>query len=391
MLQRKSLRFIALLLLLQFIYINGFAQADKAEAAIGDIMQQSEVMGLSVAVVKKGKIIYTHSFGIKDRESNTPLTDDCLFRIASISKSFSATSIMQLAEDKKISLDDDISSLVGFKVRNPKFSETIITLRMALSHRSSINDSEGYFTLDAINPAKNPNWAKCYSDYEPGTGYKYCNLNYNMVGTIIEKISGERFDQYVKHHILDPLGLYGGYCVDSLDASRFATIYEYNDSLKKRTPSPAAYAPRSEEISNYVLGYSTPIFSPTGGMKISASDLARYMTMHMQQGHYKGKRIISKKSAATMQTPLSIKEGYGLAITTTEKLIAGKVMKGHTGSAYGLYSAMFFHPEEKFGFVVITNGCKPGYTDGYNTVIRKTINCLYDNLIAVGGHSASEN
>lgn len=382
MLQRKSFRFFASLLLLQFIYLNGFTQADKAETAIGEIMQQSEVMGLSVAVVKKGKIIYTHSFGLKDKESRTPLTDDCLFRIASISKSFSATSIMQLAANKKLSLDDDIGNLVGFKVRNPKFPETIITLRMALSHRSSINDSEGYFTLDAINPAKNPNWAKCYSDYEPGTGYRYCNLNYNMVGTIIEKISGERFDQYVKHHILDPLGLYGGYCVDSLDGSRFATIYAYNDSLKKLTPSPAAYAPRSEEISNYVLGYSTPIFSPTGGMKISASDLARYMTMHMQKGHYKGKRIISKKSAVTMQTPLSIKEGYGLAITTTEKLIAGKVMKGHTGSAYGLYSAMFFHPEEKFGFVVITNGCKPGYTDGYNTVIRKTINCLYDNFIA---------
>ncbi len=88
---------------------------------------------------------------------------------------------------------------------------------MVLSHRSGINDSQGYFTLDAINPAKNPDWAKCYNDYEPGKGYRYCNLNYNMVGTIIEKISGERFDQYVKHHILDPLGLYGGYCVDSLD------------------------------------------------------------------------------------------------------------------------------------------------------------------------------
>jgi CubicO group peptidase (beta-lactamase class C family) len=203
-----------------------------------------------------------------------------------------------------------------------------------------------------------------------------------MVGTIIEKISGERFDQYVKKHILDPLGLYGGYCVDSLNASRFATIYEYNDSLKKLTPSPAAYAPRREEISNYVMGYSTPIFSPTGGMKISATALAQYMTMHMLQGRTKGKRIISKKSAATMQTPLSIKEGYGLAIATTEKLIAGKTMKGHTGSAYGLYSAMFFQPEEKFGFVVITNGCKPGYTDGYNTVIRKTIHSLYEHFIS---------
>ena len=82
-----------------------------------------------------------------------------------------------------------------------------------------------------------------------------------------------------------------------------------------------------------------------------------------------------------MQTKLSEKEGYGLAISTTDKLIPGKTMKGHTGSAYGLYSAMFFHPKEKFGIVVISNGCNPGYTDGFNTVIRNTVTCLYNNLI----------
>ena len=373
--------FIVTAFFLLVLSLHSAGQPDKVEAAIRDIMQQSKVVGLSVAVVKKGKLIYTHSFGLKDIDSNTPLTDDCLFRIASISKSFTATSIMQLAEAKKLSLDDDISDLVGFSIRNPKFPNTVITLRMVLAHRSSINDSQGYFTLDAINPAKNPNWANCYNAYEPGTGYQYCNLNYNMAGTIIEKITGERFDQYVKHHILDRLGLYGGYCVDSLDASRFATIYEYDDSVKSFKASPNAYAPRREEIAKYVMGYSTPIFSPTGGMKISATDLARYMTMHMNRGKANGKRIIKKNSAISMQTALSEKEGYGLAISTTAKLIAGKTLKGHTGSAYGLYSAMFFHPEEKFGIVVITNGCLPGYTDGFNTVIRKTVNALYEQLI----------
>ncbi len=380
---RSSVFKIANIFLLCFGFLfQSTAQSTNAEECIKNIMQQTPVVGLSVAVVKKGKIIYTHSFGNKNIEANTPLTDDCLFRIASISKSFSATSIMQLAEKKKLSLEDDISNLVGFKIRNPKFPETVITLRMAMSHRSSLNDSQGYFTLDAINPDKNKDWAKCYNSYEPGTGYQYCNLNYNMIGTIIEKKSGERFDQYVKHHILDPLKLYGGYCVDSLDNSRFATIYEYNDSLKSFNASPAAYAPRSEEIKNYTMGYSTPIFSPTGGMKISAPDLAVYVIMHMNQGKYKGKRIISKESAKQMQTMLSVKEGYGLAILKTDKLITGKTMTGHTGSAYGLYSAMFFNPEEKFGIVVISNGCHPAYTDGFNAVIKKTVNCLYDNFIA---------
>jgi CubicO group peptidase (beta-lactamase class C family) len=374
-------RSLSLLLLIIRSAITLHAQPVPVETRIASIMEEHGVMGLSVAVVKKGKIVYTQSFGLKNAETNTPMTNDCLFRIASISKSFSATSIMQLVEAGKISLDDDISKLVGFTIRNPNFPETVITLKMVMSHLSSINDSQGYFTLNSINPAKNKDAARCFNNYEPGKGYQYCNLNYNMVGTIIEKISGERFDQYVKHHVLDPLNLYGGYCVDSLDASRFATIYEYNDSLKKLVPSPGAYNPRREEIANYIMGYSTPIFSPTGGMKISATDLATYMTMHMQQGRYKKKKIISKESAAIMQTPLSEEEGYGLAISTTTKLIAGKTMTGHTGSAYGLYSAMFFQPDEKFGVVVITNGCKPGYTDGFNTVIRKVVNGLYEELI----------
>ena len=357
------------------------AQENKAEAAIQQIMQETPVMGLSVAVVKDNKIIYTHAFGLKDAETNAPLTNENIFRIASISKSFSATAIMQLVEAHKIDLDQDVSELLGFKIRNPKFPETVITLRLMLSHLSSINDSQGYFTLDSINPAKSDNWFKCYNNYEPGKGYNYCNLNFNMIGTIIEKISGERFDSYIQKHILDPLQLYGGYYVEGLDKTKFATIYEYQTDAAKFIASPLAYAPRTAEIANYEMGYSTPIFSPTGGMKISAKDLATYMMMHANYGKFNGVRIISKKSSIEMQTPLSDNRNYGFAIETTTKLIDGKVMVGHTGSAYGLYSAMFFNPDEKFGFVVISNGCHPGYTNGFNTVIRKTVNALYENLI----------
>lgn len=377
----KSLRYSITLLLVISILASSFGQAEKAEHDLQVIMKQLDVIGLSVAVVKKGEIIYTHSYGMKDIESGIPLTDQNIFRIASISKSFSATSIMQLVEAKKLSLDDDFSDLVGFKIRNPKFPETVITLKMVLSHTSSINDSQGYFNLDAINPNKGTDWARCYNDYEPGKGYQYCNLNYNMVGAVIEKKSAERFDMYVKRHILNPLKLYGGYCVDSLDNNRLATLYVYDSATKSFTASPAAYAPRREEIKNYVMGYSTPIFSPTGGMKISATDLAKYMTMHMNGGNYKGVKIISKKSSTLMQTAITDEEGYGLAISNLNDLIPGKVMTGHTGSAYGLYSAMFFHPKEKFGIVVITNGCNATYTNGINDVLRTTINSLYDNFI----------
>lgn len=83
-----------------------------------------------------------------------------------------------------------------------------------------------------------------------------------------------------------------------------------------------------------------------------------------------------------MQTPLSIPENYGLALRTTNKLISGKTLTGHTGSAYGLYSAMFFDPKQKFGMVVITNGTGANETDGFKNIIKESFNILYQHLIA---------
>jgi CubicO group peptidase (beta-lactamase class C family) len=379
--KKNTLYSILLGVVILLICNQSIAQADKAELAIQQIMKSNPVVGLSVAVVKNNKIIYNQSFGLKDLENNVPLNNESIFRIASISKSFTATAIMQLVAKKQLNLDQDVSELIGFKVRNPKFPNKVITLKMILSHRSSINDSEGYFNLDAIDPNKNPNWANCYNNYEPDNGYMYCNLNYNMAGAILEKITGKRFDLYIKQQILDPLGLYGGYNVNLLDSSLFAKIYEYNKDSAKFINSPDAYAKKKVEIDNYTIGRTTPIFSPTGGMKISAHDLAEYMIMHSRFGKNKGQRIMPKKLAKQMQAVLSVQEGYGMAIETTSKLIKGKSMIGHTGSAYGLNSIMFFEPKEKFGIVVICNGSDRKMYNGFTEVLHKTVNVLYTSLI----------
>lgn len=201
-----------------------------------------------------------------------------------------------------------------------------------------------------------------------------------MVGAVIERLSGERFDSYIKNHILDPLGLYGGYCVDSLDRTKFVSLYEYEKNTKSFKVSSSAYNSRSEELKSYKIGYSTPLFSPTGGMKISANDLAKYMMMHMQYGTSNGVRILKKKNAQIMQTPVAIKEGYGLALSKRKNIISNKTLIGHTGSAYGLYSAMFFDPKEKFGIVAITNGYAHQADFDFNPLLKACFQILYDDL-----------
>lgn len=157
---------------------------------------------------------------------------------------------------------------------------------MLLSHTSSLSDKGGYFTLDVIQPDITPDVSGSFNDYAPGTGYQYCNLGFNTLGTLVEIHSCERFDRYIRNNILDPLGVYASFNVNDLDSTRFATLYTWEDG--RFIPSPQAYNSRKQEIENYVQGHSTTLFSPTGGMKISAPNLARYALVQINEDSWMG-------------------------------------------------------------------------------------------------------
>ena len=332
-------------------------------ADIRSMMDSLRIVGVSLAVVKDNRIVYTGAFGHKNLDTLEPLTTSTMFRIASISKSFVATAIMTLVDEGKLSLDTDAATLLNFPLRNPAYPDDKITVEMLLSHTSSINDSEGYYiSYDCINPVTNPNWRNCYNKYAPGTAYEYCNLNFNLLGIIIEKVSGERFDHYVDRHILQPLAIEGSsFCVNSVDTVNCATLYAWNGNAFE--PQPQAYRP-IEILDHYRMEVNTVRMSPAGGMKISAPNLAKYMLMHMNYGKIPltNRRVMSKKSAQAMQadhTPT--KEYYGLALEKSDEFVKGVTLTGHTGGAYGLTSAMFFSPDKHFGFVVICNGSRRGH------------------------------
>ena len=339
----------------------------RTNQAIQQVMNDYQAVGISAVVVKDGQIVYENAFGYANLDSQLPLTTNHFMRIASISKSFTATSLMQLVEKGIISLDDDVSELIGFQIRNPHHPEVPITLRMVLSHTASFRDPENYSTLDHLNPAVNGDCSATYYDYVPGTGYNYSNLGLNLAGTILEKVSGVRFDRYVKDSVITPLGLYGGHNVDELDSTKCASIYRYDDGQYVES---AAYGSVAHRLDDYIMGYSAPMFSPTGGVKISAHDLAVYMMVHMNYGELNGVRIISEESAKTMQTPVWIKQTddyyedqYGLCLMEFVDFLddpqyntPGHYPVGHTGDAYGLRSLMLWSPADGWGIVAMTNG-----------------------------------
>ena len=371
-------------------------QLAKIEQSIKEYMDESKVTGMSIVLVKGQETIYQNALGFKDIKSGTPLEIDNIFRIASISKSFSAVSILQLVEAGKISLDDDVNDIMGMNIRNPRYPDTPLTIRMLLSHTSSMKDGPGgaarYRDLTYIDESRTDIETikkQAYHEYAPGQGFSYCNRALNLMGCVIEKVSGERFDNYVLNHILRPMGLSekeAGYNIDTLDKSLAASLYNYDKkskTLKKSTTaySRKEYGEKAVEAGTYEIGKNGWAWSPTGGMKISAPNLAKWM-MTLRDGGIapNGTRIVSEESVKLMMTPGL--DGYGLCTRTKTNYLPGITLKGHTGSAQGLKSFMFFDKDSDWGFVFICSSTNLKKDENKNLLIAmKTLNLLYDSFI----------
>ncbi len=373
---------------LSFLFsFSCFAQnKSMLEGEVSRIMEKYNAVGMSVAVVKGNGICYTRTFGYNpdynDMTLRRPIPDDGIYVIASISKTFVSTAIMQLVEKNKLHLEDDVNNYLGFAVRNPKYPNTPITIRMLLCHRSSLNDSQYDWTLNQINPSTGKDWKGCYSDYAPGDDYKYCNLGYSLLGAIIENVTGERFDDYIEDHITKPLGLNSSYNITRIDSTKLvrALKYDKKNRVFKKDISIYNYPYYEQHLRHYRLGYSVSYLSPTGGVKISVTDLAKYMMMHMNDGKYNGKRIIGKKSELEMRTPQMGNPVYGLAFSHYKGRVRGIALDGMVGCAHGVHSSMLFNPKGKYGFVVICNGCTSDSSDGQN-MNTEIIQQLYKYII----------
>ena len=366
----------------------------QIEDKILGYMDECMTAGMAVVMVKGDKIVYQNALGYRDKDTREPLAIDDIFRIASISKSFSGMSIMQLVEAGKLSLEDDINDILGMNIRNPRYPDIPITVKMLLSHTSSMKDGGGaerYRDLTYVDESKtdletirNTAWLP----YPPGQGYRYCNRALNIIGVIIEKVSGERFDNYVLNHILRPIGAdNAGYNLDSLDNSKFTKLYIYNQKENRLDPGKGYVRNNEYKVADgtYEIGKDGCYWSPTGGMKISAPNLAKWM-MTLRDGGVapNGNRIISEAGCKKLLTPVTPADPgtqYCLTTRTETRFIEGKTLKGHTGSAQGLKSCMFFCPGEDWGFVCLCSSTKLDTINDVYKIYYQTINLLYDQFI----------
>ena len=290
---------------------------DAALAAVVDDPAHP-LASLSVLAIRQGKVSYQQQFGYRHigvaPADSLPVTPATLFRIASVSKMMTTLGLMRLVEQGKLSLDQDVGIYLGFSLRNPHFPQQAVTLRSLLSHTSSLRDAGGYAwgpersLRDVFTVGGDLMWDAAAA---PGRYFTYANLNWGVIGTVMEKVTGERFDLLMRRLLLDPLDVRGGYnpaAFSKEELANTATLY------RRRTLETEVWQPHGPWIAqaddfykrppdgmdNYVIGSNATVFSPTGGLRISAAGLGTVMQMLLDGGRHQGKQLLQPASIALM-------------------------------------------------------------------------------------------
>jgi CubicO group peptidase (beta-lactamase class C family) len=377
-------------ILLFVLIIPTCAQTFSLNDSLENIFANEQLAGMSVVGIRGDSIGYEGYFGRRDLGRGLGVENSTMYRIASVSKSFTAAALMKLYEQGFFGLDEDVNSYLGFSLRNPAYPADKITFRMILSHTSSVQDGTGYdgflsatggTTPPPISQLLMPGGAYYTSNMfrteRPGTYFNYSNVEYGILGTLVEKISNTRFDIYVRQNILQPLGITGSFNIDDLAAQINDVAVLYRKSGSSWAPQLDNYngvAPAPRNYSTYTVGSNGLVFGPQGSLRVSGAGLAKFILMIANNGVYKGIRILNDSTVRRMRDVqwsytnaasgnnyygLFRRWGNGLHISTggtADQVFPNTVMWGHPGEAYGLISDMYADTLGNSGVVFITNG-----------------------------------
>ena len=363
---------------------------------------QAPLASLQVLAIRSGVVAYEGAFGrrhIEDADAgDLSARLDSLYRVASISKLVVTLGILRLVEAGKLDLDADVGSYLGYALRNPHYPEVPITLRMMASHTSSITDYGGYYFDESVD-LREVLGPDMWANTRPGEYFRYTNFTWGIIGTAIEKVTGERFDLYMDRAVLRPLGMQGSFDAAAVPAQRVATLY------RKRKPDdddgpwdPAgpwiaqvddyhAKPPVPRTTAAYVPGRNGTRYGPQGGLRASAADLGRAMRMLMARGELDGQRFLKAETVDAMfarhwtyqgpptgithedlPSPRFLAWGLGNQHFTDvggagegDRLVEGGGFTGvgHLGDAWGLRGAFVFNRETRDGFIFLGGG--PGF------------------------------
>ena len=372
---------------------------------------------VGVAFNGKGEIA-SFADGFADPQSGRRVTVDDPVRVASVSKMVTAIGVMKLVDQGKLDLNSDVSRWLGWSLRNPNFPNRPITLAMLLAHTASVREHDDDYVIALGGSVQQvmadpKNWD---SQHGPGDNvFAYVNLNYPIIGSIIEKATGERFDLWMRANILEPMKLDACFNWPSCSDGAVAHAVELDspagkplkDDLHGLRPACPVFVKEGSpcDLALWKLGENGSLFAPQGGLRISARGLARIGMMLLNGGTFDGVRILSPRAVDTLLAQTWRFDGsngatdggfYCSAGNGTHQVpnrisgclddmgTKGEILVGHAGDAYGMKSGLWIDRKNGRGIAYFVTGVAdpapkaPGsaYTEAEVHAFRRTIALL---------------
>lgn len=331
------------------------------EAAIEVLMDCHRIPGASATVVGAAGTQWHGNFGLADIAAGRAVTDSTLFYIASASKPVTGAALMQLYDDGRFDLDDDINDHLPFSVRHPLFPDSTMTFRMLLSHVAGIDDNwdilRSVLVCNMDSPIPLGQFLAGYllpggayydpelnfTDHAPGTEYHYSNVGASLAGYLVECISGATLpgttlESYCQEHLFGPLGMSEtSWFLSGVDIDHVATPYTYEGGQ---------YVP--------LCHIGIPWY-PSTMLRTSALQLSRFLAAFIRGGEFGGARILESATVDTILT-LHYPQLYDYGLLWSGEDWIGLPTWNHGGVYHGTRTLMWFFPEEDVGGVVLTNG-----------------------------------
>jgi CubicO group peptidase (beta-lactamase class C family) len=319
-----------------------------ATALIRDEIDSEGIAGMSIALVDDQKIVWAEGFGYADREASVPASADTVYRVGSITKLFTATAAMQLAEAGKIDIDQPVSAVLpGFSMRSRFPGTGPVTPRLLMTHHSGL-PSDILHGFTQAHPASLAETAEELKDgwlaYPPGQLWSYSNVGFSLLGRIVEVAAGEPYAQHLDAALFRPLGM----------------EHTWISSEISTRPGSAKGYRNGHEADDFILRDV-----PAGGMNSTVRDLSRFLSMVFADGQAGGRQIIRPETLHEMLrvqnagNPLDLTYQIGLAwaIGPVGDLVLpdGELIAQHTGGTITFHSQLIALPKSKLGIVVLSN------------------------------------
>jgi len=321
---------------------RSWAISPEVEARINTLAKQTVedgvAAGLVVAVAEQGKLTFERGYGVANLEWNAPVTTDTVFRVGSITKQFAAAGVLLLAEQKKLSLDDELAKYFPDYPRGDE-----VTLRQLMNHTAGVHSYPGPTERTIVRtgitvPEMVNHIGSLGYDFDPGTRWEYSNSGYFLIGAVIEKVSGQTFREFARMRLFTPLGL-------------THTAVDSNDEVVPRRASPYFRDPAHKGVFENADYIHMSVPHAAGGIRSTASDLIKWTAaLH-------GGRVLSGASYKEMTTPATVKgkddAKYGLGLHLLEQ--QGHRLINHDGGIEGFEASMTYVVDSQTTVVVLAN------------------------------------